>query len=261
VKGLTLRNRVVMPPMQTGRATFDGAVTNRLINFYVRRSSAVGLPIVEHSYVSPTGKVGPKQLGIHDDALVEGLKNLAKSVHAVGAPAVLQISHAGGVANKKVINAEPAGPSASGKSRELQQSEMQAIADEFAQAAERAVSVPSYIFCDEHQPQAALVGVGAFHFLLQIAPIFVHKGKRGGIRLQKQEGVVSCRVVFFAERLNQETDFASIEVFCEFRDFVFRQYLQIISVHYCLHSTFSLPAVITFAQAVSVGSISWVRCG
>jgi NADPH2 dehydrogenase len=139
VKGLTLRNRVVMPPMQTGRATFEGAVTNRLINFYVRRSSAVGLPIVEHSYVSPTGKVGPKQLGIRDDALIEGLKNLAKSIHAVEAPAVLQISHAGGVANKKVINAEPAGPSASGKARELQKSEMQAIADEFAQAAERAV--------------------------------------------------------------------------------------------------------------------------
>ena len=128
-----------MPPMQTGRATFEGAVTNRLINFYVRRSSAVGLPIVEHSYISPTGKVGPKQLGSHDDALVKGLRNLARSIHSVGAPAVLQISHAGGVANKKVINAQPAGPSANGKVRELQKSEMTAIADEFAQAAERAV--------------------------------------------------------------------------------------------------------------------------
>jgi 2,4-dienoyl-CoA reductase-like NADH-dependent reductase (Old Yellow Enzyme family) len=139
VRGLTLKNRVVMPPMQTGRATFDGAVTNRLINFYVRRSSVVGLPIVEHSYVAATGKVGPKQLGIHDDALIGGLANLAKSIHAVGAPAVLQISHAGGVANKKTINAEPAGPSATGKIRELQKSEMPVIAGEFARAAERAV--------------------------------------------------------------------------------------------------------------------------
>lgn len=138
VKGLTLRNRVVMPPMQTGRATFDGAVTNRVINFYVRRSSAVGLPIVEHSYVSLAGKVGPKQLGIYDDSLIEGLEKLAKSIHAVGVPAFLQISHAGGVANKKIINAEPAGPSATGKTRELEKSELPNIADEFAQAAKRA---------------------------------------------------------------------------------------------------------------------------
>ena len=132
MKGLTLRNRIVMPPMQTGRATFEGAVTNRLINFYVRRSSALGLPIVEHSYVSPTGKVGPKQLGIYDDALIAGFEKLANGIHEVGSPAVVQISHAGGVANKKVIGAEPAGPSATGKTRKLEISEMETIADEFS---------------------------------------------------------------------------------------------------------------------------------
>ena len=128
-----------MPPMQTGRATFEGAVTNRLINFYVRRSSALGLPIVEHSYVSPTGKVGPKQLGIYDDSLIAGFEKLANGIHEVGSPAVVQISHAGGVANKKVIGAEPAGPSATGKTRVLEKSEMETIANEFSLAAERAV--------------------------------------------------------------------------------------------------------------------------
>ncbi len=72
VNGMTLRNRIVMPPMQSGRATFNGEVTNKLINFYVRRSSALGLPIVEHAYVSPLGKIGLKQLGIYDDTLVPG---------------------------------------------------------------------------------------------------------------------------------------------------------------------------------------------
>ena len=59
VKGVTLRNRIVMPPMQSGRASFEGKVTGRVINFYVNRSAAVGLPIVEHSYISPTGKIAP----------------------------------------------------------------------------------------------------------------------------------------------------------------------------------------------------------
>ena len=139
IKGITLRNRIVMPPMQSGRASFEGAVTNRLINFYVRRSSALGLPIVEHAYVSATGKVGPKQLGIYDDSLIAGLEKLTSAIHAVDAPAIVQISHAGGVANKKIIGSVPAGPSATGKTRMLEKNELSTIAEEFALAAERAV--------------------------------------------------------------------------------------------------------------------------
>jgi len=139
VKGLTLKNRIVMAPMQSGRPTFEGAVTNRLINFYVRRASGLGLVIVEHAYVSLFGKLSPKQLGIYDDALIGGFEKLAKAIHEVNTPVVLQITHAGGVANKKVINAEPAGPSASGKARELKENEMEAIADEFVVATMRAI--------------------------------------------------------------------------------------------------------------------------
>jgi NADPH2 dehydrogenase len=125
--------------MQTGRASFEGAVTSRLINFYVRRSAHLGLPIVEHSYVSPTGKIGPKQLAIHDDSSISGFEKLANALHEVGAPAVVQISHAGGVTNRRVIGEEPAGPSPRDKSRMLEASEVYGIAEEFALAAERAV--------------------------------------------------------------------------------------------------------------------------
>jgi len=139
VGDFTLRNRIVMPPMQSGRSTFDGAVTNRLINFYVRRSGFVGLPIVEHAYISTIGKLSFKQLGIYDDALIPGFENLASAIHGAGAPAILQITHAGGVANKRVINAQPAGPSGSGKMRELQYKELETISDEFVLATQRAV--------------------------------------------------------------------------------------------------------------------------
>jgi len=128
-----------MPPMQSGRATLEGAVTNRLINFYVRRSSTLGLLIIEHAYVASTGKLSPKQLGIYDDALIAGLGKLASSIHEIGAPAVMQITHAGGVANKTVINTEPAGPSARDRSRALQKTELKTVAEEFALAAGRAV--------------------------------------------------------------------------------------------------------------------------
>ncbi len=139
VGNFTLRNRIVMPPMQTGRSTLEGAVTNRLVNFYVKRSEFVGLPIVEHAYVSLSGKLSLKQLGIYDDSLIQGFENLASAIHGVGAPAILQITHAGGVANKRVINTQPAGPSACGKARKLRNDELENIADEFARAAKRAV--------------------------------------------------------------------------------------------------------------------------
>ena len=125
--------------MQTGRASFEGEVTNRLINFYVRRSAHLGLPIVEHSYVSPTGKIGPKQLAIHSDSLISGFEKLANALHEVGVPAVVQISHAGGVTNKKVIGAEPVGPSPREKTRMLEVNEIDVLADDFALAAERGV--------------------------------------------------------------------------------------------------------------------------
>ena len=139
VRGLSLRNRIVMAPMQTGRATVDGAVTDRLIGFYVRRSAVLGLVIVEHCYISADGRLSFKQLGIHNDEFVGGLEKLASRVHAVGTPVVVQISHAGGVANRVVVGGVPAGPSATRLARELNENEIDRLVDEFGLAAERAV--------------------------------------------------------------------------------------------------------------------------
>ena len=139
VKGLVLKNRIVMPPMQTGRATVKGAVTERLIDFYARRSAALGLLIVEHSYVSVVGRLSRKQLGIYDDELISGLEKLAGRIHGLGTPAVIQITHVGGVAVRDVIGVEPAGPSVTRHARELTRGEIGGLVEEFALAAERAI--------------------------------------------------------------------------------------------------------------------------
>ncbi|MDR2707200.1 MAG: NADH:flavin oxidoreductase [Nitrososphaerota archaeon] len=139
VKDYTLRNRIVFPPMQSGRADFNGAITSKLINFYVRRSAHIGLPIVEHAYIDLLGKIGPKQLGIYDDSLISGYEKLATALHKEGVPAIVQISHAGGVANKKVIHNQPVGPSTAGKMRMLEVDELKNVVEQFVAAAERAV--------------------------------------------------------------------------------------------------------------------------
>jgi len=139
VKGLTLRNRIVMPPMQTGLATTEGIVTDSLVEHYVQRSKALGLLIVEHSYVSPDGKLSQRQLGICDDSLVSGLRRLSSSVHATGTAVVIQINHAGRSATREITGMQPVAPSPVGNARELRVEEIEALSQAYAMAAERAI--------------------------------------------------------------------------------------------------------------------------
>jgi NADPH2 dehydrogenase len=139
VKGLTLKNRIVMPPMHTGLATAEGAVTDNLIEHYVRRSKALGLLIVEHSYVRLDGRLSKRQLGIYDDSLVGGLEKLSSRVHATGTPVVIQINHAGRVASMEITGMKPVAPSLSGNAQELRIEEIEGLVEAFAMAAERAM--------------------------------------------------------------------------------------------------------------------------
>lgn len=139
VKGLELKNRIVMPPMYTGLATPDGMVTKALIDHYVQRVKALGLAIVEHSYVALEGKLGERQLGSDEDCLVEGLERLSSSIHSCGVPVVLQINHAGRVADSGVTGKQAVGPSKDDGVQELDVSEIDGIVKEFAEAAGRAM--------------------------------------------------------------------------------------------------------------------------
>jgi len=139
VKGLKLKNRIVMPPMNTDFATSKGAVTSRLIEHYVKRSKALGLLTIEHSYVSLDGKLSKRQLGIYDDKLVSGLKKLSSSVHEIGTPLVIQINHAGRSASMEITGTRPVAPSPSGNARKLRIDEIEALTEAFAVAAERAM--------------------------------------------------------------------------------------------------------------------------
>ena len=139
IKGLTLKCRIVMPPMATGFATKQGTATRSLVEHYVRRAKALGLIIVEHSYVSLQGKLSERQLGIDDDGLIPGLKKLVQNVHAMGTPIAAQINHAGARTTQEITGMPPVAPSAAEGVRELQVGEIEEISCAFAVAAERAM--------------------------------------------------------------------------------------------------------------------------
>jgi len=140
VKRLTLKNRIVMPPMATGLATTKGAVTDSLIEHHTRRSRSLGMLIIEHGYVALDGKLSERQLGICDDGLVSGLERLSSSVHATGTPVVQQINHAGRKTSEEVTGMQPVAPSKFGNARELQVEEIEALAETYAMAAERVMN-------------------------------------------------------------------------------------------------------------------------
>jgi NADPH2 dehydrogenase len=111
--GLTLRNRIVMPPMWSGQATSDGRVTDAIVEYHRCRAAAgCGLVIVEHSFVHPRGRASTTQIGVHSDDMIPGLGRLAAAIKAEGAVACLQISHAGPRTSAAVAGDRPLGPSA-----------------------------------------------------------------------------------------------------------------------------------------------------
>ena len=138
INGVTLRNRIVMPPMNTELATEKGSVTARLIDHYVKHSRQLGLVIVEHSYVSQEGKLSKKQLGIHDDRLVGGLKKLVEAIHETGTPVLIQINHAGRRCTAEITGTQAVAPSRTKDARALKITEIEALAETFAAAAKRA---------------------------------------------------------------------------------------------------------------------------
>ncbi|RPJ70998.1 MAG: NADH:flavin oxidoreductase [Acidobacteria bacterium] len=111
--GLTLRNRIVMPPMWSGQATPEGFVTDAIVDYHRRRAAAgCGLVIVEHSFVHPLGRHSANQIGAHTGAAVHGLSRLASAIKAEGAAACLQLSYAGSRSSSAVLGVLPLAPSA-----------------------------------------------------------------------------------------------------------------------------------------------------
>lgn len=111
--GLTLRNRIVMPPMWSGQATPEGGITEAIIEYHrIRAAAGCGLVIVEHAFVHPRGRHTPTQIGVHSDDMIPALSRLAAAVRAEGAVVALQISHAGSRSSSTVLGIKPVAPSA-----------------------------------------------------------------------------------------------------------------------------------------------------
>jgi len=126
INGMVLSNRFVRSATWTGMATDGGACTPRLIELVGELSAGgVGLIITGHAYVRKDGQHAPRQLGIHEDALIPGLRDLVRSAHDHDRKIVVQLGYGGAYLSKSRVG-------------KMFVQDFQALAETYARAALRA---------------------------------------------------------------------------------------------------------------------------
>ena len=111
LNGLAIKNRFVRSAVWEGMATDEGAVTPALTNLMrTLAEGGTGLLISSFAYVRKDGQVRFGQLGIHDDALIPGLREMCDAVHKGGASVFAQLVHGGVNADESVSGLQLTAP-------------------------------------------------------------------------------------------------------------------------------------------------------
>ncbi len=113
IKGKTIKNRIVVPPMVTNYCNKDGTATERYIAYHeAKAKGGFGLIITEDYAVDPYGKGFKNVAGLWDDYQIESHSELPKRVHKYGAKIIAQIYHCGRQTNWGAIQHQPYAPTA-----------------------------------------------------------------------------------------------------------------------------------------------------
>ncbi len=144
INGMQLSNRFMRSATWEGLAADDGACTPEFVDFYLQLAKGgVGLIITSHTFVRSDGRGTPRQLGLHTDELIPGLKDLTNAVHQYESRIAVELSHAGILTNAKLTGRTPKAVSAVEQFNqdpvsELSHEDIQEIINAFALAAKRA---------------------------------------------------------------------------------------------------------------------------
>lgn len=144
IGGLTLSNRIVMPPLVIWQSGQEGLVHEAHLAHY-RESAGPGLIIAEAACVASNGRLAATQIGIFGDEQLPGLTALASTIADTGAVPGIQIHHAGAQSTReKNWGEDPVVVSLGERSPEgaveLDEAGIRLIISQFGDAAERAVS-------------------------------------------------------------------------------------------------------------------------
>jgi NADPH2 dehydrogenase len=144
IKGLELKNRVVMPPMcQYSVTNKDGIATEWHYLHYVSRAiGGAGFIIIEMTDVEPDGRITDFDLGLWSDEHIPALARIVEACHQYGAKVGIQIAHAGRKAEDADVPFAPSPIPFNNEfktPRELSTDEVKQMVEKFRMSVQRAV--------------------------------------------------------------------------------------------------------------------------
>src|SRR3954470_11524380 len=95
IRGLTLRNRMIMSPMCQYSAKEGIADDWHLVHLGSRAVGGVAMVVVEATAVTRDGRISPGDMGLWSDAHPEPLGRIARFVETQGVIPAIQLAHAG----------------------------------------------------------------------------------------------------------------------------------------------------------------------
>jgi 2,4-dienoyl-CoA reductase-like NADH-dependent reductase (Old Yellow Enzyme family) len=104
IRGLTLKNRVVISPMCQHSAEPGGVAGDwHLVHLGKFALGGAGLIIVESTAVTETARIGRRDVGLWDDHQILPFRRITDFVHANGAAIGVQLAHAGRKAGSEAL--------------------------------------------------------------------------------------------------------------------------------------------------------------
>ena len=99
-RGMTVKNRIFLPPMKTNYINLDHTMTDQIIEYYTQMAKGgIGLITTEAAEIDKEHLYDPLILGIFDDTCLPGFKKLADALHAYDCKLSVQLIQGGPFAN------------------------------------------------------------------------------------------------------------------------------------------------------------------
>lgn len=111
---LSLKNRIVLPPLTRQRSDRNGGVATDLMATYYAQRAGAGLIVTEGTQIEPRGQGYAWTPGIYSEAQIKGWRKITEAVHAKGGVIFAQLWHVGRVSHTELQpeRAAPIAPSA-----------------------------------------------------------------------------------------------------------------------------------------------------
>ena len=109
---MLVKNRLVVPAMDSGMPEPDGSINENTISYYgARARGGFGMIVVEIASVDKRGVGMPHEIDISNDKNIPGLRTLANGIKHYGSRAIIQLHHAGRETVAAMAGGQPVAPS------------------------------------------------------------------------------------------------------------------------------------------------------